>query len=69
MVKDYLQLQPLHEHLEVYLDGVLADSQGVPQLDGLVSGSRHDLTVVSRESHTQNILGVSNKTAGCSATG
>lgn len=54
--------------LVLYLDGVLADSQGVPQLDGLVSGSRHDLTVVGRESHAQNILGVSDEAAGRSAT-
>ena len=46
------------------LDGVLADSQGVPQLDGLVSGARHDLTVVGGESNAQHILSVTNKTTG-----
>lgn len=51
------------------LDGVLADSQGVPQLDGLVPGTRHDLAVVSRESHAQDVLGVTHKAAGGGATG
>lgn len=39
-----------------YLDGVLALGKGVPQLDGLVSAAGHDLTVVSREGNTQNVL-------------
>lgn len=34
----------------IFLDGVLAFSQSVPQLDGLVARSRHDLTVIGRES-------------------
>lgn len=38
------------------LDGVLALSQGVPQLDGLVSGARNDLTVVDREGDRQDVL-------------
>merc|ERR1719150_1850038 len=46
------------------LDGVLALSQGVPQLDGLVSAGRHDLPVVSRESHGEDVLGVVLEPAG-----
>lgn len=38
------------------LDGVFAFSQSVPQLDGLVTGAGHDLTVVSAEGNRQNIL-------------
>lgn len=48
-----------------HLDGVFADTQCVPQLDGLVPGARHNLAVISREGDTQHILGVSNKAAGC----
>jgi hypothetical protein len=40
----------------VFLDGVLALGQGVPQLDGLVAGSRDDLTVVSGEGDGENVL-------------
>lgn len=46
-----------------HLDGVFADTQGVPQLDGLVPGARHDLAVISREGHAQYVLGVSNEAA------
>lgn len=42
----------------MYLDGVLALGQGVPQLDGLVSGAGDDLTVVRGESNRHNVLGV-----------
>jgi len=44
------------------LDGILADSKGVPQLDCSVPGSTDDLTVVGRESHTEDILGVTIET-------
>jgi len=33
----------------ILLDGELALSEGVPQLDGLVPRARHDLTVIGRE--------------------
>ena len=46
------------------LDGVLAHSECVPQLDSLVPGARHNLPVVSAEGNTQDILGVSNEAAG-----
>lgn len=38
------------------LDRVLALGQGVPQLDGLVPRSGHDLTVVNGEGDRQNVL-------------
>lgn len=44
-------------------DGVLALGQGVPKLDGLVTGARDNLTVVNRESNGQDILGVAQETA------
>lgn len=48
------------------LDGVLAFGQGVPQLDvdGLVMGSRHDLTIVHGESDQQYILSMIFETTG-----
>jgi hypothetical protein len=45
-------------------DGVLAVTEGVPQLDGAVAGSRDDLAVVGREGDGQNIVGVADKAAG-----
>ena len=45
-------------------NGVLALSEGVPQLDGLVTGSGHDLTVVHRKGHTEDILLVADKATG-----
>jgi hypothetical protein len=42
-------------------DSELALSKGVPELDGLVSGSGDDLSVVSGESYRENLLGVANK--------
>lgn len=42
--------------VSLFLDGVLALSKGVPQLDGLVPASRDDLTVINRESHAEDIL-------------
>lgn len=45
----------------VGLVGELALTNGVPQLDGSVSASRHNLTVVRREGHGQNVTGVAYK--------
>ena len=45
-------------------DGVLALSEGVPKFDGLITGSRDDLTVVNTEGNTQDILGVTDETTG-----
>jgi len=50
--------------VSLILDGVLALSEGVPQLHGLISGSRNDLSVISREGNGEDILGVSNKSSG-----
>lgn len=38
------------------LDSIFALSKCVPQLDGFVSASRYNLSVISRESYTQHIL-------------
>ena len=50
--------------MPLVLDGVLALSQGVPQLDGLVPASGHDLPVVHREGHGEDVLGVVLEPAG-----
>ncbi len=49
--------------------GELAVANGVPQLDGLVSAARHDLTVVGAERDGQNIRGVAYEGAGGVASG
>jgi hypothetical protein len=47
------------------LDNVhLALTQSVPELDGLVTGGRDDLTVVRGEGDREDIAGVANKAAG-----
>lgn len=51
------------------IHGVLADSDGVPQFDGLVTRRRNNLTVVSGESNTENILLVSNESLGGDTSG
>jgi len=48
----------------ILLDGELALTEGVPELDGLVTGSRDDLTVIGREGNRENIVGVTDETAG-----
>lgn len=45
-------------------DGVLAVTEGVPQLDGAVTGTGNDLTVVGGERDGQNVVGVADKGAG-----
>lgn len=47
--------------VRVLLDGELALSNGVPNFQILVSATASDLPVVWGESHSQNILGVGNK--------
>ena len=44
--------------MAVLLDGVLALTKGVPELDSAVTRTRHDLTVVSRERNREHVLGV-----------
>lgn len=50
-------------------DGVLAVTEGVPQLDGAVTGSGDDLTVVGGEGDRENVVGVADETAGGGAGG
>lgn len=51
----------------LYLDSVLADTQSIPQLYGLVSGPRDNLPVVRGEGHTQHILGMAHESSRGSA--
>lgn len=48
----------------ILLDGELALTEGVPELDGLVTGSRDDLTVISREGNREDIVGVTDEATG-----
>lgn len=48
-------------------DGVLALSKDVPQLDGLVAGSRHNLAVVRGERNGHNVASVAHKAASAVA--
>merc|ERR1711962_1017879 len=50
------------------LDGVFALSKRVPQLDRVVSCSRHDLSVISRKGDAQHILSVSDKLPCCDSS-
>lgn len=45
-------------------DGVLAVTEGVPQLDGAVTRTGHDLTVVGGEGDGENVVGVADEAAG-----
>lgn len=55
--------------MTIFGDGVLELTQGVPQVDGLVARSRHDLTVVGGKGNREDILGVSNETASAVSVG
>jgi len=48
----------------IFGDVVLALTEGVPELDGLITRTGNNLTVVSRERDRQNIVGVTNETTG-----
>jgi len=50
-------------------DGVLAVTEGVPELDGPVAGARNDLAVVGGEGDGEDIVGVANEAAGGVASG
>jgi len=50
-------------------DDVFAVSKSVPELDGSITRTRHDLTIVGREGDGENVVGVANKTAGSGAGG
>ena len=45
-------------------DGELAVTKGVPELDGAIAGSGDNLSVVGGERNRENIVGVSDETAG-----
>ena len=47
----------------LYLDGIFAYTQSIPEFDGFVSGARDNLPVVRREGHTQHIFGMAYKSA------
>lgn len=48
--------------MSLVLDIVLALSEGIPQLDGLVTGTRDDLSVVCAETDREDIGSVTNET-------
>jgi len=50
-------------------DGVLAVTEGVPELDRPVTRSRHDLPVVCGEGNGENVVGVADETAGGDTSG
>ena len=50
--------------MAILLDGELALTEGVPELDGLVTGSGNDLTVIGRERDREDIVGVANEATG-----
>jgi hypothetical protein len=50
-------------------DGELAISKSVPQLDGAIARSGNNLSVVGGEGDGENIVGVSNKSAGGGTSG
>lgn len=45
-------------------DGVLAVTEGVPELDGPVTGTGNNLSVVGGEGNGKNVVGVADETAG-----
>merc|ERR1719242_806184 len=53
--------------VSLLLDSVFALGQGIPQLDGFISGSTDNLTIIGGEGHAQNIVAVIFKTPGGSA--
>jgi hypothetical protein len=44
-------------------DGELAVSEGVPELDGSVSGARNDLSIIGGEGNGENVIGVANESS------
>lgn len=50
-------------------DGVLAVTEGVPQLDGAVTRAGDDLSVVGGEGDGENIVGVADESSGGGAGG
>lgn len=50
-------------------DGVLAVTEGVPELDRAVTGTRNDLAVVGREGDGQDIVGVADEATSGGTSG
>lgn len=50
-------------------DGELAVTEGVPQLNCTVAGSGNNLSVIGREGNGENVVVVSNKSAGGGSSG
>ena len=50
-------------------DGVLAVSEGVPELDGPVARTGNNLSVVGGERDGENIVGVADESAGSDTSG
>jgi len=50
--------------VSLLFDGVLALTEGVPELNGLITRSGYDLSVISRECNGKNVLGVSDESSG-----
>jgi len=53
----------------VLLKSELAFTKSVPELDKTITTARHDLTVISREGNSKNILGVANKATSTDTIG
>ena len=52
----------------IFLDGVLALTESVPQVDSSVARTRHNLTVIGGEGNGEDILGVTNEAASGGTT-
>lgn len=50
--------------MAVIMNGEFTFAKGVPELNGTITGSGHDLTVVSRESDGKDILSVADEATG-----
>ena len=50
-------------------DGVLAVTEGVPELDRPVTGSGNDLSVVGRERDGEDVVGVADESSGGDTSG
>lgn len=53
----------------VDVEGVLALTKGVPELDGVVTGRGDNLSVVRREGNREDLLGMTDETTGGLAGG
>lgn len=50
-------------------DGILAVTEGVPELDSAVTGAGNDLAVVGGERDGQDVVGVTDEAAGGDTSG